>query len=380
MCQQFLHDAWWRLATQRQPRSFADFLACSALQAGAAVYGAAVGLRNAAYDRRLVRPHRLPCAVVSIGNLTVGGTGKTACTELVASKLLGRGRRIAILSRGYGGRLPRPYTLRWADGRLEVDGGSAARHDGAADEPQLLARHLPGVPVLVGPKRLATGRRAAEELRCDTVILDDGLQHRQLARDCEIILVHAGMPLDGWPLLPRGPMREPLGAAARADVIILTKADQARSSSSALQEQLKRINPSAAYVFAAHEPGTLTDAASGGTVPLRELPGKPVALVSSIGDPAGFEAGVHGLGASILWHQAYPDHHPFTPRDWDALRQRVAAGRPAAVLTTEKDWVRLAPHAEAAPAAAPVWVLGVRMVLLDGEADLDARLDRLRTG
>lgn len=372
---QVLHDAWWRLATQRHPRSFADALACSVLQPGAALYTGAVVVRNAAYDRGWTRQARLPCRVVSVGNLTVGGTGKTACVELIARKFLAWQQRIAVLSRGYGG-ARRSYILQYKAGRLLVDGGEAVHPQGLADEPQLLARHLDGVPILIGARRDHTGQVACAQFGAQTVLLDDGFQHRRLARDCDIVLVRAGMPLGGWALLPRGPMREPLSALRRAHVIIITKVDETLNTLNALIERLRGINPSAVVVTATHEPDYLIEGLTGAREAPQRLTGQRVALLSSIGDPAGFTATVERLHAGVAWHRAYPDHHRYQADDWAAVLRRLRADPPDALVTTEKDWVRLQPVAAAARPSMPVWVLGIRMQMFSGERELDDRLAR----
>jgi tetraacyldisaccharide 4'-kinase len=373
---QVLHDAWWRLATHSQPQSFTDVLACSVLQACSTVYEAGVAARNAAYDRGWARAARLPCPVVSVGNLTVGGTGKTSCVELVAKKLVALSRRPAVLSRGYGG--PRyQYWLRWAEGHLQVDGARSPANE-LADEPQLLARRLEGMPIVVGADRASTGWLACTKLGADTIILDDGFQHRRVQRDCEIVLVHARTPLGGWAVLPRGPMREPITSLSRAHVIVLTKADEAFELLGALEERLRSFAPEAAFVTAVHAPTTLMDALTGTLQDPRRLEGMRLGLLSSIGDPAGFDATVRRLHGDVAWHLAFPDHHAYDLANWAAIAQRVQEMRPQAVVTTEKDWIRLRPLTENSPPwAVPVWVLGVEMKLLSGEDELDDRLARL---
>jgi tetraacyldisaccharide 4'-kinase len=403
---QALHGAWWRLATRTQPRSFSDALACGVLQAGSVAFQAAVAVRNAAYDRGWVRQVQLPCRVVSVGDLTVGGGGKTACVELVARKLLAVDKRVAVLSRGYGG--PRQeYRLRWESdpapprpegrgtpsapagaGRLVVTGIRPDRADGLADEPQLLAQRLAGVPILVGSRRDRTGLAACQELGADVALLDDGFQHRRLQRDCDIVVVNSRMPLDGWAVFPRGPMRERLTSLRRAHVIVLTKADEALDTLGALQERLRSFNRQASLVTASHEPVQVIEAGTGQARNPHALAGVRVGLLSSIGDPQGFEATVRRLQAAILWHRAYPDHHRYAPADWEALTAQAARTRPDAILTTEKDWVRLRPwlgvgtggggaSTRTASLAAPLWVLQVRMKVLSGDDVLDARLARL---
>ena len=377
---QSLHDAWWRLATQSHPRSFSDALACSALQTGSVAYRAVVGLRNAAYDRGWLRQVKLPCRVVSVGNLTVGGTGKTACVELITKKLTALGARVAVLSRGYGGSR-RPYWLRWEGDRLLVNGEEPADSEGLADEPQLLARHLPGVPVIVGARRDRTGRLAWTRFAADTVVLDDGFQHRRVHRDCEMVLVHAQTPMSGWSVLPRGPMREPLASLKRAHILVITKADEALEMVGALSERLHSLNPNAVVVTAAHAPSDLRDGLTGQPLELTRLDGAQVALLSSIGDPVGFEATVRRLHATVLWHQAFPDHYRYRAAEWVAIAQGRQGLRPDALVTTEKDWVRLRPLAAARPPAdLPLWVLGIRMKILSAEEALDDRLACLYAG
>ncbi|MBI3323710.1 MAG: tetraacyldisaccharide 4'-kinase [Candidatus Omnitrophica bacterium] len=381
-----LHDAWWRVAVAA-PRSPSDRLLAAVLQAASGLYGTAVRARNAAYDRGWLRRERLSRPVISIGNLTVGGTGKTSCVQYLASRLAQRGRRVAILSRGYGARVSAPYALMAKDGRLFRDDQPVAAgpqqegsSNGAAlpDEPQLLAASLDGVPVLVGRRREQTGREAINRFGPDVILLDDGFQYRRLARDCEIVLISAGMPLGGWPLLPRGPMREPLTALRRADVVILTKADQSLPALGALRERLRGINRQALIATALHEPARLRDHL-GTSLGLTRLAGARVGLVSSIGDPHGFEETVRRLGAGITVHLAYPDHHRYASQEWQAALRAVAGSGASALLTTEKDLARLRPiMTELLPV--PVWVLGIRLAILEGEAELDARLARVWTG
>jgi len=337
-------------------------------------------VRGAAYDLGLARQVRLPCGVISVGNLTVGGTGKTACVELVARKLTGMGRRVAILSRGYGGR-GGEYELRWQGQQLLVNGQpQAATSDGLADEPQLLARRLEGTPVFVGPKRSRTGQLAVAQGQADAVVLDDGFQHRQVHRDCEIVLVSVRMPIGGWRLLPRGPMREPLQALRRAHVVILTKADEALERVGAYSERLRTLSPSALVVTAAHEPDHVLESATGVRHEPKRLEGLRLGIVSSVGDPEGVEATVRRLQASVVWHTAFPDHHRYRASEWRRIVEQAKAQRLDGIVTTEKDWVRLEPirRGQGMDATDPsVWVLAVRMTLLSGEEEFDARLARL---
>ncbi len=329
-------------------------------------------------DGKRIQQVRFPCAVVSVGNLTIGGTGKTTCVELVARKLTALGRHVAVLSRGYGG-ARHAYWLRNDAGRVILGGEALTGSDGLADEPQLLASHLEGVPILVGAERARSGQLACDTFHADTVVLDDGFQHRRLQRDCEIVLVHARMPLNGWALLPRGPMREPLASLIRAEVIIMTKADEALERIGALSERLHSLNPDAALVTAVHAPAVLVDGLTDAPSAPSRLNGLRVGLLSSIGDPEGFESTVRRLHATVLWHRVFPDHYRYQASDWASIVAPEQGLDPEAILTTEKDWVRLKPFVVAQPpTSVPLWVLRVQMKLLSGEALFDDRLARLR--
>ena len=346
------------------------------LRAGSWLYGAVVRVRNQGYDRGWLRHTRLPCVVISVGNLSVGGTGKTTCVEYLAAKLKQLEMRVGILSRGYGGETGGPpYWFLLQEGELLINGRSGQLVEGLPDEPQLLASHLPDVPVIVGAKREDGGRLALSQFHTGVLLLDDGFQHRQLARDCDIVLVNARMPMDGWPLLPRGPMREPLSSLRRAHVIIITKADQSLDRVAALQERLKSFNPDAVIATAIHEPNVLRDWRTGQRLAMDHLADSRVALLSSIGDPEGFEQTIRGLGTAVTSHLVYPDHHRYTEWDWQEVRRGSAAAGASAIVTTEKDLIRLRPfRRDHEPGELPVWVLDVRMRLLSGEEQVNDRL------
>jgi len=373
-----LHDTWWRLATQDRPRTCFDILASAVLRVCSVIYRAVLVLRNSAWRFRLWKPVRVPAAVVSVGNLTVGGTGKTTCVEWVARVLTGKGKRVAVLSRGYGGR-GGSYWLRSEGKRLLVDGRDAGDSSGLADEPKLLALRLAGIPVLVGADRAKSADIACERLGADALIMDDGFQHRRLARDCDIVLVHARLSGERWRLLPRGPLREPWSALRRAHILIVTHADEAPKEAEALRLRLRMLCPDAVVAEASHEPYALANVFAGQSVGLSELQGKTVALLSSIGDPEGFEASLRTLGAQTAWHHALPDHHAYTKEDWRQVCERIKSGPVEAVVTTLKDWMRLERIIKDAKGAAevPLWVLKVRLKILQETKALDDRLSRL---
>ena len=377
-----MHDAWWRLvAAPAESHSPAQRVADTCLRAGSALYGGVVAARNRVYDQDWFRRRRLPRPVISVGNLEVGGTGKTTCIEYLAAQLASQGRRVAVLSRGYGVRASRPSWLSVQRGRLMVDGKPAMDAGHLPDEPQVLARHLLGVPVVVDSRRDAAGELAIERFQSDVLLLDDGFQHRRLHRDLDIVLISARMPLGGWPLLPRGPMREPLSSVGRANVIIVTKVNRSLEVAAALQERLHALNERALIATAMHEPHALREEPSGASLQLARLQNARVCLLSSVGDPDGFEDTVAGLGATVAAHITYPDHHRYRAEDWRQVRERAAEFKVEAIVTTEKDAVRLAPFVqERSHAEVPLWVVRVHWRMLSGEDEFHSRLARVCAG
>lgn len=322
---------------------------------------ASLGWRlGSALGRWAARPARAGVPVVSVGNLAVGGTGKTPVALHLCERLLARGRRPALLSRGHGraGREP-----------LRVHQGTPWRQ--AGDEPLLAARRLPGLSVHVGADRALLARAAVEQ-GADVLVLDDGLQHRRLARDLDVVVVDAGNPLGNGRLLPRGPLREGPGAFARLGprgLLWFTGADGASAEDPALRALAARA-AAAGLAGPVESRLALRDA--------QTLRGAPVFLLAGIARPERFEASVLAAGAQVRGRAFFADHHPFTPAELAGARARAAACGAARLLTTEKDAVRLPP----APSGEgpPVEVLAAAVALLAGGPALEAALDRLLAG
>lgn len=296
-------------------------------------YGLAVRLRNALYDRGILRVRRLPVPVISVGNLTAGGTGKTPLVIRLAAYLRDRGRRPAILSRGYGGR-PRGPVEVVSDGRQALCGP-----DVCGDEPYMMARRLSGVPVLTGPERSLTGREAVDRFGADVLLLDDGFQHRRLHRDADIVLVHARRPFGNGRLIPRGPLREPLRSLGRARWVVRTgpaPAGGETETSSALPGYQGPM------LRALHRPSRLVRATGGEIHPPGFLEGKRVCAFAGIGSPEAFRRTLELLGCTVTAFLAYPDHHRFGRDDLAGIRRAGTAAGAAWFVTTEKDAVRLA--------------------------------------
>jgi tetraacyldisaccharide 4'-kinase len=313
-----------------------------ALRGAAGLYAAGVRLRALAYDRGWATVHRLPAAVVSVGNLTVGGTGKTPTTLYLARLLAGAGRRPAILSRGYGGRHAAGAGRRGVP-LVVGDGGPTplATVEAAGDEPVVLARRA-GTPVVVCPDRVAAGRLAVERFGADTLVLDDGFQHRRLARDLDVVLVDARTGLGNGRLLPAGPLREGPGALARADVVLLTKPAKS-GSRDRLPDAIRGLAPGAAVLTAGYRPVALTPLAGGrpaGVAPgERPLAGRRVVALSGLADPASFHDLLVDLGAREVAPLPFPDHHRYGVGDHTRIAAAAAAGD--CLVTTEKDAVKL---------------------------------------
>jgi tetraacyldisaccharide 4'-kinase len=327
----WLEDIWWREEASA-PRALLAPLAMAErlFRAGAAA-------RSALYDAGLWRAARAGAPVVSIGNVAVGGAGKTPATLAVAERLLARGRRVAILSRGYGARRKGPRVV--SDGARVLLGA-----EDAGDEPFLLARRLPPAAVLCGPRRAELARRAVEELRADALVLDDGFQHRPLARDVDVVVLDAANPAGNGHLLPRGPNREPWSALGRAQLAWLSRVDQAAPGALADLRARVRAATGRAPVESRHAVTDVLDGTLARSLGRGALAGERVLLLCALARPDGFRRTLAGLGATVAAERVFRDHHAFTEGEIEeALRAAAAAGCEV-VATTEKDAVRLPPR------------------------------------
>jgi tetraacyldisaccharide 4'-kinase len=292
-------------------------------------YRSAVNLRNGLYDRRLFQQARLPCPVISVGNITVGGTGKTPMVILLAKLLREKGRRPAVLSRGYGARTKSPVNI-VSDGNRILMGW----HE-AGDEPTLIAHSVPGVPVLTGPRRLLTGRVAIGHLGADVLILDDAFQHRVLYRDLDIVLIDAAHPFGNGRLLPGGPLREHAKSLGRAHLLI-------RTGDGREPEPPPPEIPELPSFRGFHRPLGLVEVGTDRLLPVDSLQGQKVCAFAGIGRPEAFRRSLNELASEIVSFRPFPDHHPYGPADIDSLRRLAGQTGAERIVTTEKDGVRLA--------------------------------------
>ena len=320
--------------------------------AGLEVYLAAerVGLR---------RREHLPVSVMSIGNLTVGGTGKTPMTQWLCRQLVAEGKRVAVLSRGHGGTSQSVRLVSGLDRRVLL---SAAE---AGDEPNLLAQTLPGVPVLVGKDRRLSGREAQRLFDLDVLVLDDGFQYWQLARDLDIVLLDARRPFDNGFPLPRGLLREPKRHLSRAGVVVVTRAGELTDTSRAdLAAQVAALAPDAKLFFADHAPTGFVRAAalSSSLLPTSLLSGARVAVVSAIAQPAPFVNALTRLGAAVVSENAWADHQVTTEDEARSVVKNALSAGADALVMTEKDAVK---WPLAADMRLPSYALRIEMAVED---------------
>lgn len=338
------------------------------LAAMAAGYRGLLGAREWLYARGALATRALDCPVVSIGNLTVGGTGKTPAVELAVRTLTDLGHRPAVLSRGYG---------RSGGGVQIVADAASIRLDAeeAGDEPFLLARRLPGVPVVVGSNRYEAGCVARARFGVTAVVLDDGFQHRTLHKGLEILMARADQPWGNGRLLPGGPLREPLGGLGRADLVVATGARRLDEATEVAQT-VRRFAPTVPVLTAVHVPTECFEASGMRFVALEALGGARLLAFAGIGSPAGFRRTLRETVASVVDFQQFTDHHWYTREELARLERRAAEVGADAFITTEKDWVRLRPLP---PLRRPVYVLSVRLALTSGEAHWRAAFARIAT-
>lgn len=318
-------------------------------------YGAAARLRNAAYTHGVLPVHRLPCRVLCVGNLTVGGTGKTPAVMTLARRLVEAGSKVAVLLRGYGGTEGAVRVV--SDGRQVLLDWRRA-----GDEAILLAQRLPGVPVVIGGDRVAAGRLLLGKFGPDTILLDDGFQHRRLHRDLDLVLLDATDPFGGDRLLPRGRLREPIASLRRAHAVLVTRTDQVEDQE-ALRRRLEISAPGIPLAWTIHNASRVTDLCSGREQPPASLRGTTVFAVSGIANPESFEWTLRRLGATVAGGLAFSDHHPFTRDDRTRMLREARRAGATCIVTTEKDAVRLAGEP---PADFPVLALGIDLRFIQG--------------
>jgi tetraacyldisaccharide 4'-kinase len=323
-------------------------LARTVLFGVAKVFTVIVKLRRWLYNVRILRDKTLGVQVIAIGNLTVGGTGKTPVVEKFARELRDEGRNVAILSRGYRSK-PTPIHV-WllnkilfredqTPPRIVSDGKSLLLDsDTAGDEPYMLASNLRDVVVLVDKDRVKSGRYAIEKFGCDTLLLDDGFQYWHLrGRRHDVVLIDRQQPFGNEHLLPRGTLREPPSHLARAHTIFITKSD---GDTAELRERIAKLNPNAPIIECIHRPLYFEDVFTGERKGLELLAGKKVASLSGIAQPESFEQSLGKLGGELVYSKRFADHHRFTQQEILNAINRAKKRQAEIIVTTQKDAVR----------------------------------------
>jgi tetraacyldisaccharide 4'-kinase len=312
------------------------------------IFQVAVKTRRFLYNVRILRDHTLGVQVIAIGNLTVGGTGKTPVVEKFARELRDEGRNVAILSRGYRSR-PTPLHERLLNKillredttppRIVSDGRSLLLDsESAGDEPYMLASNLKDVVVLVDKDRVKAGRYAIEKFGCDTLLLDDGFQYWKLrGRRQDIVLVDCQQPFGNERLLPRGTLREPPSHLARASTIFITKSD---GKTAELRRRITELNPTAGIIECVHHPLYLEDVFTGQRSDLDLIKGRKVASFSGIAQPESFEHNLVNLGSELVYSKRFADHHRFTQQEVLNAINRSKKRQAEMIITTQKDAVR----------------------------------------
>jgi len=357
----------WERLVQGKAAGVWERLAQAGLCGLSVLYGAALQAHLAGYRYGLAKRTRLSARVISIGNLTLGGTGKTTATTAIAQWLVERGRRVAILSRGYRGAGEKGAVV------VSEGFGPLVGPEESGDEPYLMARALPGVFVLAGKDRRRTGRRAVEEFGAEVLVLDDGFQYQRLVKDVEVVLVDALEPFGYDSLVPRGRLREPVRHLARADAVWITHSDLVRQKDlGQVKRRVGEAAPGARVWEAVHAPVGLRSLGGEGEAPAEAVRGRRVFALSSVGNPTAFERTLQRLGAVLVGRARFPDHHEYRVEE---LRE-AARGEGAIVewvVTTEKDAVRLPEGAFDRPA----WWLEVKLAGRGGRPTLSEELSCL---
>lgn len=295
------------------------------------LYGLGIYCRNIAFDLGIIRMVDVGVPVISVGNVTMGGAGKTPLVEYVAAHCIARGRTVAVVSRGY--KRNTKGTLVVSDGKNILVGASEG-----GDEPVQMAKKLPTVRVVVGAKRVEAARLSVHSLGADTIVMDDGFQHRYLLRNLDIVVVDSTKNLRRMPLIPAGPRREPLSAISRSHFVAFSRAESSSIAGAWISEVSGGL-PTAAFRYRLEY---LQEAGGATSLSTHDLKGSKFFLFSGIGDHASFVSLVAGTGIAVAGDEKFPDHHVYSLGDVNRLVEECRALQADGLLTTEKDMVRLA--------------------------------------
>ena len=318
------------------------------------LYAAVVARKNRRFDSGRLKPTDVGVPVISVGNLTVGGTGKTPMVVWLARWFREHGTRVTLISRGYGAKSGQPN-----------------------DEFQEIAAQLPDVPHLQNPDRIAAAREALAREPKQVLILDDAFQHRRIARDFDLVLLDALDPFGAGRLLPRGLLREPVTSLRRAHAVALSRADAVSAARrDEIRRQVAAMAPHALWLELEHRPAALVQHGAASMLPIGSLRGRKVAAFCGIGNPAGFQHTLTACGADVIAMREYPDHFAYPPSEVDSLEKWLVTIAPAAesVVCTHKDLVKI-PRQNLA--GKPLLAVQIAAAFHSGQESLEERLAQL---
>lgn len=351
-------------------RSLAGWMLLAVLRMMSYVYGFGVWTKLKLYSSGFVSSKKLDCCVISIGNITVGGTGKTPTAQKIALQVKEMGYNVVILNRGYRSHCELPIGVVSSTEKIFMTAYEAG------DEAYLMAKTLPGIPVIIGRNRAVTGQYAVDKFNADVIIMDDGFQHWRLQRDLDIVLVDTLNMFGNGCVLPRGMLREPLQNLARADLFLFTKTDQSsKLSRQELRKTIAKYNDKAPVVESVHNPKNFVEIAdwykgvSQNTLTLDELKDQNVIVFSAIGNPSSFEQTLAAIGVNILEAVRYPDHHDYGMLEMQYLSERVETLNAVALITTAKDAVKIPTEFIYSDREILLYVLNMDICLTDTDGD-----------
>lgn len=314
------------------------------------IYGVAVKVLSAGYEKKFFIPYKADPKVISIGNITVGGTGKTQASIAIAKILGSQGKRVSILMRGYG-----------------------------SDEYMMLQEELRDIPILIGPDRIKNSKRAFYDFGVDTIILDDGFQHYKIARDLDIVLLDSTNPFGNYKLIPRGILREPITALKRADLIIVTKVDLNSSRMSQIYGVIASLGKQDCVLESIYKPLNLYNISSGEKAGLNFIGNKKICLVSSIGNPAYFKYQIVQLGGQVELEFTFLDHYNYKRKDFYNVERECKFLEAEAIIVTKKDAVKIKRLSLANEISIPILALEVEFEIIKNKEILNDRLSRIYT-
>jgi tetraacyldisaccharide 4'-kinase len=318
-------------------------------------YGPMIRLRNWLYDHRCLRATRLSVPVICVGNLTAGGTGKTPMVIWLCHQLQAQGKKVVILSRGY----------------------QSSQKEGN-DENQLIQQALPHIVIIADADRVRGGLLAIKEHQADVLVMDDGFQHRRLARDLDIVMIDATCPFGYEAMLPRGYLREPVGQLKRGDVVVISRSDQVKAEQ--LFELRGRIMPLAVsnenflLLESEHRPVSLLDAENKATS-LKSIQGRQVFAFCGIGQPESFVKTIIHLGGTVVGQHSFPDHHNYSQEDIDSMAKMAQSRAAQLMVTTQKDWVKISELQNSLPL--PLYGLKIEIAMRGNSNALIERINKL---